>query len=207
MADRVRQGQAMLWLTDVPSPVIIRRIILCILKGRIMDSPQFFHLFSLRTFIRQTAVLLLAACILALAFNAVRPRGISLVENWTEKSQSRQRSWGVEMISFDEFTVLKEDQNVILLDARNPDYYSESHIPNALNLPAHRFEEFYPRLKDSFSDDTIIITYCEGYNCTLGDELAELLFAAGHSQIRVYGGGIEEWINNNMPIEGRHGES
>lgn len=43
-------------------------------------------------------------------------------------------------ITIEELKELEKAKNVLVLDVRNPDEYSESHVPGALNIPVTELE-------------------------------------------------------------------
>jgi len=48
--------------------------------------------------------------------------------------------------------------------------------------------------------DREIITYCEEVNCSVAEDLADLLSDLGYKDVKVFPGGWESWLENGMPV-------
>jgi len=55
---------------------------------------------------------------------------------------------------------------------------------------------------DGMSNDTLIITYCDGENCDLSHELAIFLRDMGFPNVKVLVNGWTVWQEMNLPVEG-----
>jgi rhodanese-related sulfurtransferase len=93
---------------------------------------------------------------------------------------------------------------VIFIDARNPDFYADSHIPGAYPL------DFYHPAKDLAEDLTPcqnaeqVIVYCTGGECEDAESTAIMLRDDAHiptKKIFVYGGGFDDWSGHHLPLE------
>jgi rhodanese-related sulfurtransferase len=95
---------------------------------------------------------------------------------------------------------LFNDDNVILVDARDKWEFADSHIKGAINIPQYSFE---PQVTDlsMLSKDEIIIVYCSADDCSMSKRLAEQFLELGYYKTYVYLGGITEWIDAQLPIE------
>jgi len=156
---------------------------------------------SPKTVILQAVLIIVFATLVAFGVNSARPDGIHLFENWSQKAAERQVGPGLRTVTFDEIREKTGDGSAVIVDARDADFYLLGHIPGALNLPVHNFDQAYPETSQQLPFDEPIIVYCEGFNCEMSDQLAEKLLFAGHSQVLVYTGGIEEWEGKGMPVE------
>ena len=165
-----------------------------------MKESSYMYPESLRSNLLKMGFLLLLSVIVALLFNAVRPQGIPLVENWKEKMATRQMPEGIQRMSFNQVTEHFKTGDVLFLDARDAAFYERNHIRGAVNLPVQAFDTIYPDVKDKLGYDKLIIVYCDGNQCEMSDELATRLIAEGYTQLGVYIGGIEEWMERGMPV-------
>lgn len=161
---------------------------------------------SLKTAALQTVLIFLFSALVALAVNTTRHDGIPLIENWRQKAIQKHTDSGLQTVSFDEVAEKINDPASVILDARDQDLYLLGHIPGAINLPVHNFDQVFPEVSQLLPIDQPIIVYCEGFNCEMSDQLAEKLLSFGYNQVLVYSGGMEEWTSKNMPVETGPGE-
>lgn len=110
-------------------------------------------------------------------------------------SQYNTRS--VPYISVEELRMLQKNGDVIILDTREEEEFSISHIATAKHIGFNTFsaEKISSKIADK---DTPIIVYC-----SLGirsEEIAEKLKKAGYNNIKNLYGGIFEWKNKGYPV-------
>lgn len=98
-------------------------------------------------------------------------------------------------ISKPELLELIQRADGLVIDARSPMIFDLGHLPNAHNLPRSTFERSYRSLSDAglLRSQTPIVVYCESQACPDAGAVARLLIANGHSDVRVFSGGWEEW--------------
>jgi rhodanese-related sulfurtransferase len=89
----------------------------------------------------------------------------------------------------------------LLIDAREPEEYAESHIPGSINLPYNTVVTDPARLEALDPGGRPIITYCGGGTCELSISLAEELYFTGFSRVAVYMGGFPAWVEAGYPID------
>ena len=103
-------------------------------------------------------------------------------------------------ISVDELYRLM-DQGVapLVVDVRSPiaRTIEPRHIPGALHLPLHGFEEHIKELPR----DRDIILYCSCPNEASAAQVAKLLIDSGFMRVRPLLGGLEAWIDAGHPVE------
>ncbi len=88
--------------------------------------------------------------------------------------------------------------NVLVIDARNPEEYQEVHIPRAINLPDKDFDankHLLPQDKKA-----TIVFYCNGIKCGKSKRAAKKAVALGYKDIVVYKEGMPVWEELNYPI-------
>ena len=71
------------------------------------------------------------------------------------------------------------------------------HIPGALHLPLHGFEEHIKELPR----DREIILYCSCPNEASAAQVAKMLIDSGFVRVRPLHGGLEAWIAAGLPVE------
>jgi rhodanese-related sulfurtransferase len=93
-------------------------------------------------------------------------------------------------------------QNVTLLDAREPAEFAVSHIANALPVG---YNQFSLDLVKTLDKGAPVVVYCSvGYR---SERVAEKLKAAGFTDVRNLYGGIFEWKNQRQPVVDTNGDT
>lgn len=81
--------------------------------------------------------------------------------------------------------------NFILVDARNPEEYRESHIPGAINIPQKKFADLAGLLP---ADKNMkLIFYCNGVKCGKSKKAAKSAMELGYANVQVYAEGMPVW--------------
>jgi rhodanese-related sulfurtransferase len=88
-------------------------------------------------------------------------------------------------------------QPYLLLDAREPEEYQVSHLPQAQNCG---YQDFDLKKWEKLDKKQPVIVYCSiGYR---SEKIAEKLKAAGFTQVMNLYGSIFEWVNRGYPLAG-----
>ncbi len=91
--------------------------------------------------------------------------------------------------------------DTLLVDAREGDLYADSHLPGARSLPRGASAEQQAAFFREVPFDRPLIVYCSGYGCEDSFILAERLLAEGYRDVRVFEGGLPEWLDAGLPVE------
>lgn len=102
-------------------------------------------------------------------------------------------------ISRDEVKAGIEAGAVTLVDALPESYYSEQHLPGAVNLVADDAESRAASLLPDKS--AAIVTYCSNPACGNSGQVATKLTQLGYTDVRKYAEGIQDWVGAGLPIE------
>ncbi len=90
-------------------------------------------------------------------------------------------------------------REVIVVDALPAAPYRQRHLPGALNLVS---DDAPAKARAVLPDPgAAIVTYSTNPSCGRGEALAETLRALGYANVRVYRGGIEDWLDAGLPLE------
>ncbi|MGE0566430.1 MAG: rhodanese-like domain-containing protein [Bacteroidia bacterium] len=90
---------------------------------------------------------------------------------------------------------MKRDSTIVILDTREKEEYTISHIGNAKYVGYDHFE--IDSLKN-IPKNTRIIVYCSvGYR---SERIGEKLLKTGYANVNNLYGGIFEWVNNEYPV-------
>ena len=149
----------------------------------------------------QVALLLILAIAAGLVFNQFGPKRLPLVADWSPAARPKAATGQDMVIPVEKASEFYDTREAVFVDARSADLYAEGHIDGAINLP---FEDvnahigaFFNRVPDK---DTIVITYCDGETCSLGEDLALLLKDIGYTNVRVVINGWTVWSRRGFPI-------
>jgi len=91
------------------------------------------------------------------------------------------------------------DGTVTVVDALPENAYQHRHLPTAVNLTA----EDAPAMADTVLPERsrLIVAYSTDAACTRGPDLVATLIRIGYQRVRLYSGGIEDWVSAGLPIE------
>jgi rhodanese-related sulfurtransferase len=90
---------------------------------------------------------------------------------------------------------LLHTQNLLIVDVRDPNAFSASHIQGAQNIPAKTIETAgLPRTDQ-------IILYCGEASCPLSTGAANTLIKDGYSHISILDGGLAAWSSKGYPVQ------
>ncbi|UCG21199.1 MAG: hypothetical protein JSU80_00965 [Deltaproteobacteria bacterium] len=152
-----------------------------------------------KTLLQALGIIILSGT-LGLAVNGFRADGIPWVENWQAKVLNEQLTGGLPAVSLNEAREAFEGGHALFVDARDPDFFNEDHIPGAINLPVKNFDLVFPTLKEQLLAAPRLITYCDGANCEMSVELTEKLLFAGLEYVEIFTGGIQQWKAAGQPV-------
>ncbi len=136
-----------------------------------------------------------------IALNAFRAEGIPLVERWQEKVLNEQLTGGLPAVSLKQVKEAYKSGDALLVDARDPEFFEQGHIPGAVSLPVRDFDSVFPRLEEQLRAAPRVITYCDGASCEMSVELTEKLLFAGVDWVEIFTGGMQQWQGAGQPIE------
>lgn len=93
-----------------------------------------------------------------------------------------------------------KSSGAVFVDAREPAFFEEGHVPGAVNLPQEQIGEANAIEKIADKSRPLVV-YCTGEDCEDSRVVAMGLLAMGHSNVSVYRGGWEEWSASGSPVE------
>jgi rhodanese-related sulfurtransferase len=154
----------------------------------------------------QSGAILLAAVVLGLIVNTVRPGGLPLIGKWAPAEQVKAGGLPEStVISLDEAQVLFFGEQAVFIDARPEPLYREGHIEGALSLPWDDYDQRADAVLQHLPRETVLITYCDGEGCSLSKELAIALLVGGYKNVRILVNGWSLWLQANLPTAGMGG--
>src|SRR5574341_2236742 len=115
------------------------------------------------------AVMVAAAVLLGLSWNAWSGRGLALGANaFIAPGEKLVEIPAVEARQ-------RLDRGALFLDARPVSFYEMGHVPGARPLPEEDFETAFTRLEPGLRSRFDIVVYCSGYGCEASHNVARLL--------------------------------
>ncbi|UCH22596.1 MAG: rhodanese-like domain-containing protein [Deltaproteobacteria bacterium] len=159
-----------------------------------------------KAFIKEILIISIISVILAFIVNSLRTQGLPLFESAPRplaqtNDHSTADSVMIKEISIEEAIDGFTKGKFLFADARSEKEYKSGHIKGALNLPAGEFDDWVGSFLETTDPEANIITYCEGYYCTLAKELAQKLIMAGFENVYYLPDGWGNWNKNRMPVE------
>ncbi len=87
---------------------------------------------------------------------------------------------------------------IVIVEALGAAFYADAHLPGAINIPPNQVDRLAPALLPA--RDAAIVVYSTG-SCSSADGVAHRLEELGYSNVSVYGGGKEDWVEHGLPLE------
>jgi rhodanese-related sulfurtransferase len=87
----------------------------------------------------------------------------------------------------------------VLLETLPANYFQQSHLPGAINIPHDSVDKLAARLLPD--KDAEIVVYCASITCHNSDYAAGRLKALGYANVRIYADGKADWIEAGLPVE------
>jgi len=91
--------------------------------------------------------------------------------------------------------MIKEEEEINIVDVRAAEDYEEGHIPGAVNLPQERWETLEGLQKDKTN-----ILYCYSHVCHLAAKAAVEFASRGYPVMEMEGG-FKAWKGHDLEIE------
>jgi len=86
-----------------------------------------------------------------------------------------------------------------LVDVLEKSHYEKEHIKGAISIPLNEIEKRAPKL---LKKDETIVVYCASFDCQASTKVAETLLSLGYKKVLDYKGGIQDYKEANLPLEG-----
>ncbi len=157
--------------------------------------------FALKEAMWQIPALLILASLIAVGVNHWRSDGIPIVGDWSTKARFSDAAEKSLIIDLNRAVKLHESQEAIFVDARPESLYLEGHIRGALNIPWQDVDRYFVEVINRIDREKYIITYCDGENCELSNELALFLIQMGFENVHVLVNGWTEWQQAGLPTD------
>ena len=91
---------------------------------------------------------------------------------------------------------------VVIVEALGAGYFADAHLPGAVNIPPGQVDRLAPTLLPV--PDAAVVVYCSG-TCNSAEVVARRLEGLGYTNVAVYPGGKEDWVEHDLPVERSNG--
>jgi len=115
-----------------------------------------------------------------------------------EQQSFYEQKLNYEMDSWDLFEMLKNGEDVVIVDARAKDAFDNEHIPNAISFP-HRI--ISAETTAHLNRTSTYVVYCSGIGCNASTHGALKLTKLGFT-VKELIGGLEWWKKDGYQTEG-----
>ena len=148
-------------------------------------------------------VFFIALIVLVAGFvsNRLRSDKMLLVEDWSKKSNLVTSSGENLETSLSKSSNLFKSGKAVFIDARSRAEYDAGHIKGAKSLPYKEADWKFVEAMAGVSENSSVITYCDGETCELSMELAVFLRNAGYKNVKVLSNGWSAWKQNGLPVD------
>ncbi len=106
-----------------------------------------------------------------------------------------------EIDSWDLFDVLRNNEDIIVVDARSNQAFEIEHIPTSINFPHVTMSAL---TTTSLDKTRIYVTYCDGIGCNASTKGALKLSKLGF-KVKELLGGLDWWKRDGYATEGKKG--
>lgn len=123
-----------------------------------------------------------------------------MITNSRSHDPGRARAWFEDKLAFTTGPIeldhmLKSNENIIVVDVRDPDDFAKGHVPGALNLPNDRWDDL-----EGTSRDKTHIFYCYSQTCRLAAQACAKFASRGYPVMEMEGG-FATWKTADLDIE------
>ena len=148
-----------------------------------------------RRVLLEALVLVLVAASAGLSLNytmvmkAFTGRNVVIVPQASKSTTAAQFPLPVDYEEIDKLLI----DGHLLVDARDPNLFADSHLPGAVSFPLGEVDLLLVEFSAKFPRETPLIIYCNGFGCPDSFDLGVRLLAEGYQLVQVYEGGFPEW--------------
>lgn len=162
----------------------------------------------LKSAVLQAMILLLVGLIISFAHNAFSVNGINPFREIAEvpvlSEPAVDEAEGIRFIDMAGLDAAVAE-GAVLIDARTKPEYDEGHIPGAILIDYYEMGRYLEKLLPTLDTAQRTIVYCYGPDCDDAELLARELYMLGFTDLHVFEGGYEEWIDSGREVEGGEG--
>jgi rhodanese-related sulfurtransferase len=158
----------------------------------------------LKSAVLQAMTILLVGLIVSFTHNAFSVNGINPFREIDEvpvvADPGTDATEGVRIV---DLAVLDEllAEGAVLIDARTKAEYEEGHIPGAILIDYYELGRYMKEVLPILDPTRSTVVYCYGPDCEDAELLARELYMLGFTDLSVFRGGFEEWVDSGRETE------
>jgi rhodanese-related sulfurtransferase len=105
----------------------------------------------------------------------------------------------VRQISREQLQEMMKAARFKLVDVFSRERYEKEHIKRAISLPVNEIEQ---KASSVLCKNDLIVVYCASFECQASTRVAEKLMSMGFKNVLDYKGGLEDYKEAKLPLEG-----
>lgn len=106
----------------------------------------------------------------------------------------------VKKITRDELIkMVSSGQKFKLVDVLDKEHFQKEHIKGAISLPVNEIEK---KAATMLNKSETIVVYCASFNCQASTKACEKLLSLGYKNVLDYKGGLKDYKEANLSLEG-----
>lgn len=163
-----------------------------------------------KSHIIEIIVIVIVASVIGLVYNYTLPKPLPLIYtkkeiqkldddllfgNSNSDTKAENAAQEEKTVTYEQMLKIIENDDFIIIDARNAELFNKSKIGNSLNIFPYSDEAEVVNKIFDLPQDKKIVVYCDGGNCDSSHKIAEMLLSFGYDNTFIYSGGWEEWSN------------
>ncbi len=152
---------------------------------------------TMKTTLKQIALILLVSGFFALIANHVHPHRIPWMQDWANHVEARARAAGIRVIPL----AVALEAKAQFIDVRPRAEFEQGHIPDALSVPLSEWEDSFLTLAGHVESGALMALYCSSRECDDALTLALEIQAFGGTNMLLYVDGFEVWEKHGGPVE------
>ena len=173
---------------------------------------------ELRNLYSQITYIVFLSTSVSIVFNQLRSNPLAYVKQKVEvisNLENLQTESSEPTITGIDIKIAKElfDKNVLFIDARAEEFYNDGHIPNA--ICSDDFDSLVEQLEKKIEIDKLtrymcieqkkieideqFVVYCSDSDCGSSEDLSYEFQSIGFSNILLFKGGWQEWVDADYP--------
>lgn len=155
--------------------------------------------FWLRALWQGVGILLIAG-LCGVLINTIRSDRIAFFADWSPEARLRTEQGESMVIALEEARELCSSRKAVFVDARSSEAYREGHILCARSLPLSELDRHIDSFMAAVPMEEMIITYCDGVECSLSEDLVKELYFRGYDNAKVLINGWIRWVEAGFPV-------
>ena len=126
-----------------------------------------------------------------------------------EQLTARLQAEGLQLVDSNQVVQLFKDPGrdlgrVIFVDSRDETHYEAGHIPGAYLFNRFQQDRYLAEVVPACLAAEQVVFYCNGGDCDDSEHTAIMLrdsVPIPRQKVFIYGGGMNEWVTNGLPVE------